>query len=65
MLNDQVIDALQHIFSESIKQINDVQIQKLLTKGQEFLKRLQEKELKEKEEEGDLDILLEQLLADI
>jgi hypothetical protein len=48
-LNDQTIDALQHIFVESIKFVNDQESQNALQKSHDFLQKLKERELLHKE----------------
>ena len=59
-LNDQTIDALYHIFSESVKTFHDKITQQKLLKSKEFLEKLKQREkfLQEKDN-------LDQLLADI
>ncbi|AHB41300.1 TPA: hypothetical protein DIC40_04085 [Patescibacteria group bacterium] len=61
VLNDQTIVGLQHIFAESIKQVNDQKAQEYLLKSQTFLQKLQAVELQEQSKEDDLN----KLLADI
>lgn len=61
-LNDQTIDALQHIFAESIKFVNNQESQKTLQKSHDFLQKLKERELLHKEwEEVELDEMLENI----
>ncbi|MDD3262751.1 MAG: hypothetical protein PHR61_02800 [Candidatus Absconditabacteria bacterium] len=61
-LNDQTIDALQHIFVESIKFVNDQESQNALQKSHDFLQKLKERERLHKEgEEVELDEMLENI----
>lgn len=61
-LSDQTIDALQHIFAESIKSVNNQKAQEILKKSQKFLEKLKEKELLHKEwEELELDAMLQDI----
>lgn len=61
-LSDQTIDALQHIFAESIKFVNDQESQNVLEKSQKFLHKLKEIELSNKEKDSlDLDEMLENI----
>jgi len=61
VLNDQIIDGLQHVFAEAIKYINDEKDRESIECSQKFLEKLKEIELKDQENNEDLD----QLLADI
>jgi hypothetical protein len=49
ILSDQTIDALQHIFAESIKFVNNQESLKSLEKSQVFLQKLRNKELQDQE----------------
>lgn len=62
VLDDTMIDSLQHIFAEAIKQSNNQQSKDSLLKSQQFLKKLQtiESEQQEKDEE-DLNQLLQNI----
>ncbi len=61
-LSDQTIDALQHIFAESIKFANNQEFLKSLEKSQEFLQKLKERELLHEEWEVlELDEILENI----
>lgn len=61
-LSDQTIDALQHIFAESIKSVNNQEAQEILKKSQKFLEKFKEKELLHKEwEELELDAMLQDI----
>lgn len=62
VLNDQTIDALQSIFAESIKFINDQKAREVLQKSHDFLEKLKEVEfLHQEKEDIDLNEMLENI----
>lgn len=61
ILSDQTIVWLQHIFTEAIKQVDNEKSKESLIKSQNFLQKLQAKELQEQIKDDELN----QLLADI
>jgi hypothetical protein len=61
IVDDQTLDALQHVFADAIKKVNDTSTYNSLMKAQIFLKRLQEKELQDKASDEELDQLLENI----